>query len=96
MTFMTFMKSLLAVPALAMALTAATPADAFGVAKRSAPQVGPPASYQGQWYTTPDGCSYSRAKAPGYEVMWVLILNPHHIGQPVAGRHCETVLRPRA
>lgn len=89
-------KSVLAIPALAMLLTAVTPAHALGVAKKTAPTMGPPDSFQGQWYTTPDGCSYSRAQAPGYEVMWVLILNPHHIGKPAAGRHCETVLRPRA
>ncbi len=93
---MRFLKSLLAVPAFAMALASATPADALGVAKRSTQQWGPPSTFQGQWFTTPDGCSYSRAQAPGYEVMWVLILNPHHIGQPAAGRQCQTVLRPSA
>ena len=93
---MTFLKSLLSVPALALALTSATPANALGVAMKSAPTWGPPSSYQGQWYTTPDGCSYSRAQAPGYEVMWVLIINPHHIGQPTAGRHCQMILRPSA
>jgi hypothetical protein len=87
---MTFFKTILAVPALALGLTA-TQADAF-VTKRTAP-AGPSESYQGQWYTTPDGCSYSRAKAPGYSTMWVLIINPHHIGQPAAGPHCATILK---
>lgn len=84
-------RALVILPALALALVS-TPADAFGISKRSA-AAGPPASYQGQWYTTPDGCSYSRAKAPGYATQWVLILNPHHIGQPMAGRHCQPSLR---
>ena len=90
---MTPCKTLLALPALAVALTVAAPAEAlFGVGKRKAAPPAPPSSYQGQWYTTPDGCSYSRAKAPGYATMWVLILNPHHIGQPPAGPHCATIL----
>lgn len=87
---MTPSRAFLILPALALVL-ATTPAQAFGVSKRSATP--PPASHQGQWYTTPDGCSYSRAKAPGYAVQWVLILNPHHIGQPSAGRHCQASLR---
>lgn len=52
----------------------------------------PPASYTGQWYTTPSGCSYSRAQAPGYPPSWHLITNPHHIGQPAAKSHCPTML----
>lgn len=86
-------RTLLCLPAIALAL-AATPADAFGKVKRAAPSA-PSDSYQGQWYTTPDGCSYSRAKAPGYATMWVLILNPHHIGQPNAGPHCVAMLQAR-
>ncbi|EAQ03696.1 hypothetical protein OB2597_10651 [Pseudooceanicola batsensis HTCC2597] len=46
-----------------------------------------------QWITTPDGCSYSRTQAPGYPVQWVLILNPHHIGQPDAHKRCAPLLR---
>lgn len=52
----------------------------------------PPANFQGQWYTTPGKCSYSRAQAPGYAVQWVLILNPHHIGQPPATKRCPARL----
>ncbi len=52
----------------------------------------PPVNYQGQWYTTPDGCSYSRAKAPGYAPTWHLIINPHHIGQPNARKSCPAML----
>ena len=81
-------RTALALPALALALVA-SPANAFGTSQRAA---APPANHQGQWYTTPDGCSYSRAKAPGYAVQWVLILNPHHIGKPNAGRHCSARL----
>ena len=78
----------LVLPALALALMT-SPANASGTSKRAA---APSANHQGQWYTTLDGCSYSRAKAPGYAVQWVLILNPHHIGQPNAGRHCKARL----
>lgn len=88
------LKALLCIPALAVALTAAAPADALGIGKRKI-TTPPPDSYQGQWYTTPNGCSYSRAQAPGYAVMWVLILNPHHIGQPNAGPHCAVLLQAR-
>lgn len=88
------MKALLAVPALALALTAVAPDDANARAKRSKTPP-PPSTYEGQWFTTPDGCSYSRAKAPGYATMWILILNPHHIGQPPAGKHCATMLTSR-
>lgn len=43
----------------------------------------PPVNFQGQWFTTADGCSYSRT-ASG----WFLIQNPHHLGQPSAHRGC--------
>ena len=86
---MSKIKSMFVVPALVLAF-AATSAEAF--VKRNAPSA-PPESYQGQWYTTPDGCSYSRAKAPGYATMWVLIINPHHIGQPPAKASCATLLK---
>ncbi|QEW18388.1 hypothetical protein LA6_000551 [Marinibacterium anthonyi] len=52
----------------------------------------PPATYTGQWYTTPSGCSYSRAQAPGYPASWHLITNPHHIGKPTAKANCPTML----
>ena len=47
----------------------------------------PPATFEGQWFTTLDGCSYSRAGGS-----WYLIQNPHHIGQPPAHSGCATVL----
>lgn len=52
----------------------------------------PPQTYSGQWFTTADGCSYSRAQAPGYAPTWHLILNPHHIGKPSATRKCKPML----
>lgn len=52
----------------------------------------PPESHGGQWYTTPAGCSYSRAQAPGYPASWHLILNPHHINQPAAKPSCPATL----
>lgn len=53
----------------------------------------PPASFSGQWFTTADGCSYSRAKAPGYAPTWHLIQNPHHIGGRAPHRGCPVILR---
>ncbi|MCO4827878.1 hypothetical protein [Lentibacter algarum] len=55
-------------------------------------QMRPAVGYQSQWYTTPDGCSYSRTHAPGYGVSWVLIQNPHHINKPNVGNHCANTL----
>ena len=52
----------------------------------------PSADFKGQWFTTHDGCSYSRTHAPGYGVTWVLIQNPHHINQPDVSRHCVNML----
>ncbi len=52
----------------------------------------PPAGYTGQWFTTPDGCSYSRTQAPGYPVQWMLVVNPKHIGQPNAHSRCKVML----
>lgn len=75
-------------------LTAAGSAEAFGLnGARSALKQAPPPDYQGQWYTTPDGCSYSRAQAPGYPPTWHLINNPHHIGKPNAKRGCPAMLQ---
>jgi hypothetical protein len=52
----------------------------------------PHASFKGQWFTTQDGCSYSRANPPGGRSVWYLILNPHHIGQPNAHSGCARTL----
>ncbi len=81
------MKKLAKISALAVAaaLALSGSASAFGKVK-NVPR--PPASYEGQWYTSPAGCSYSRAQAPGEPVRWYLILNPHHIGQPKAKKGC--------
>lgn len=53
----------------------------------SAQAVKPPANYQGQWWTHPAGCEYSRAGRPG-ETMWFLIVNTARKGCPayIAGR----------
>ena len=68
-----------------------TEARAIGTVKAPQPPAGTIATGR-QWITTPDGCSYSRTQAPGYPVQWVLILNPHHIGQPNAHIRCAPVL----
>ena len=89
------MKKAIAVATIAglAAFGTAAPAQILGLnfakqARQASQNPRPPESYEGQWYITPGGCSYSRAQAPGYPVHWVLILNPHHLGQPRAPDNC--------
>ena len=42
---------------------------------KQAPNVMPPSGFQGQWWTHPAGCQYSRAGRPG-EVVWFLTSVP--------------------
>ncbi|MBY6090751.1 hypothetical protein [Maritimibacter alkaliphilus] len=51
------------------------------------------ASGGGQWMVTAQGCTYSRAQAPGRAPTWHLVLNPNHVGQPPSGRGCAAILR---
>ena len=46
----------------------------------------------GQWFTTPDGCTYSRVGPPGAEPRWIIVKNPRHIGRPNAHRGCKAML----
>ncbi|MEO0501995.1 MAG: hypothetical protein AAFZ14_01630 [Pseudomonadota bacterium] len=41
----------------------------------------PPVGFQGQWWTHPSGCEYSRAGRPG-ETVWFLIINTAKPGCP--------------
>lgn len=41
----------------------------------------PPIDYQGQWWTHPRGCEYSRAGLPG-ETVWYIIVNTMRKGCP--------------
>lgn len=41
----------------------------------------PPANHQGQWWTHPKGCEYSRAGRGG-ETVWYLIINTARRGCP--------------
>ena len=65
-----------------LALTAAT--LTFGAVTVEARQTlcnpNPTYTQPGQWHIAPNGCSYSRTKAPGEGEVWMLISNPHHIG----------------
>jgi len=45
-----------------------------------------------QTHTTPDGCSYTRAQAPGYAASWHLIINPERVGLPTPTARCATTL----
>jgi len=46
----------------------------------------------GQWRTLANGCSYSRAQAPGYAPTWHLIVNPQTMGLPARPRHCKPLV----
>lgn len=56
-------------------------------------KVSPPASFQGQHWVSPKGCSYSRAQAPGYAPTWHLILNGKHVGLTDAHSGCPVRLQ---
>ena len=68
------LKSLVKSVALAAALTVPAVAASASVAK-------PPLTHQGQWWTHPSGCEYSRAGRPG-ETVWFLIVNTARPGCP--------------
>ncbi len=67
------LKSLFKAAAIGAALLAPV-AAAASVAK-------PPVNFQGQWWTNPAGCEYSRAGRPG-ETVWFLIINTAKPGCP--------------
>lgn len=82
-----------AIIALVLGLSGAGFSATAGLAQAAkAEQMRPPASFTGQWFTAPNGCSYSRAQAPGHPPSWHLILNPHHIGKPGARSSCPVML----
>ena len=58
----------------------------------AATSAAPASGFQGEFYTTPDNCTYRRIQAPGYAARWILIVNPHHIGKPAAHRGCSGML----
>lgn len=47
---------------------------------------------QGDYMTTPEGCTYRRTQAPGQPVRWIVVLNPHHIGKPSSPGKCKGML----
>ncbi len=67
-------KSLIKATALAAAMSVPALAASASVAT-------PPLGHQGQWWTNPAGCQYSRAGRPG-ETMWFLIVNTSQPGCP--------------
>lgn len=86
------MKSALALAALAIVLATAAPAsDLIGPRPdpRALPQ-GP--GHAGQLYVSPDGCTYSRAQAPGYAPTWHLVRNGAVLGLTNAHKGCATML----
>ncbi len=49
-------------------------ATLMAASQSAASVAAPPMDHQGQWWTNPLGCEYSRAGRPG-ETMWFLIIN---------------------
>jgi hypothetical protein len=49
---------------------------------------GPTAGYSDQHWVSPNGCSYSRAQAPGHAPTWHLMLNAAHVGLTDAHSGC--------
>ncbi|BBU56461.1 hypothetical protein KU6B_27260 [Mameliella alba] len=47
---------------------------------------------QGDYMTTPDGCTYRRTQAPGQPVRWIIVLNPHHLGKGGSPSKCKGML----
>ncbi|WP_305972513.1 MULTISPECIES: hypothetical protein [unclassified Mameliella] len=47
---------------------------------------------QGDYMTTPDGCTYRRTQAPGQPVRWIIVLNPHHLGKDGSPSRCKGML----
>ncbi|WP_323768550.1 hypothetical protein [Antarctobacter sp.] len=47
---------------------------------------------QGDYMTTPKGCTYRRTQAPGHPARWIIVQNPHHIGRPASPSHCKAML----
>ena len=79
----------LSVPAMAGDLSevfgkSSSPKKAFGT--------GPAATYTNQHWISPQGCSYSRAEAPGYAPTWHLILNGSHVGLTDAKAKCPIMM----
>ncbi|MEP3665214.1 MAG: hypothetical protein ABJN42_00605 [Roseibium sp.] len=54
---------------------------------------GPPASYTNQNWISPQGCTYSRAKAPGYAPTWHLVLNGSQYGLTDAKAGCPILMK---
>ncbi|MBY6115767.1 hypothetical protein KUW09_18320 [Mameliella alba] len=50
------------------------------------------AAPQGDYMTTPEGCTYRRTQAPGQPVRWIIVVNPHHVGKTLSPRNCKAML----
>lgn len=50
------------------------------------------AGSQGDYMTTPKGCTYRRTQAPGHPPRWIIVQNPHHIGRASSPSHCKAML----
>lgn len=80
------MKTIMSITLAGLALTLAGPAQA-SPPPETAPRLAqtgtatPPAGFEGQWWTHPKGCEYSRAGRPG-ETVWYLIINTARPGCP--------------
>ena len=78
--------TMLKFPHLALGLVVAMLAGTSDAQNRIMPKIlkagaEPPASHEGQWWTHPLGCEYSRAGLPG-ETVWYIIVNTDRKGCP--------------
>lgn len=76
---------------LAAAATAASPVLSTQGKNGDAASM-PAPGYTGKTWISPQGCSYSRAQAPGYAPTWHLILNGDMAGLTRAKRRCPGML----
>lgn len=85
------MKTLTCAVATAAILSAPVSAGLFSRANPVTDPGGPmpPEGYQGQWWTHPSGCEYSRAGRPG-EIVWYVIINS------VGRKHCPVMIVQKA
>ena len=94
-----FTKAALIATATLIALPAqADISDMFGRATnpdRSKAAVAPPAGHDSDWWISANGCTYSRAQAPGYAPTWHLVVNGAHAGMTDAHFDCAHMIQGR-
>jgi hypothetical protein len=88
--------ALLTVP-ISSGIASADISDTWGKASEQSQNIGngPSSSNTDQHYISKQGCTYSRAQAPGYAPTWHLVLNGSQYGMTDAKKSCPMMLRSR-